>query len=71
MITLLFLLLGLVFCRLLHQAISTDQILGRGWIGTRIYDRYDEPFHYWGTFVSYVLCAGVSFFVVLASTFSS
>ena len=58
MFGLLFLGLGIVFFWLISKALSSGEILARGWgFSTRIYSRDDEPIRYWVTFWSYLICA--------------
>lgn len=61
-----FLILGILFSWLLYQAISTREILARGWgFSMRSYSRDDEPVWYWVTFISYSICVIVSIVVAV------
>lgn len=58
MLAFMFLTIGLVFFWLINRAISTREIIGRGWgTSTRTYDRDNDPIWYWVTFISYLICA--------------
>ena len=69
MITILFLLIGLLFFWMVYQAYSSREIKARGWgFSTRIYTRDSEPVMYWVTFSSYLVCAvWATVFAVLAA----
>ncbi len=61
MLAIIFLIFGILFSWLLHQAISTREIMARGWgFSIRSYSRDDEPVWYWVTFISYSICVIVS-----------
>ncbi|MBK6322516.1 hypothetical protein [Candidatus Aalborgicola defluviihabitans] len=65
MFAIIFLAFGVWFSWLVYQAISTREIVARGWgFNTRIYSRDNEPVWYWVTFTSYSICA------VWATTFA-
>lgn len=58
MIAILFLAIGLFFFWMVFKAISSQEILARGWgFSIRIYSRENEPVKYWVTFSCYIICA--------------
>lgn len=61
MFSIIFLVMCLVFSWLIYQAVTTREILARGWgFSTRTYSRDSDPIWYWITFVCYSVCAVAS-----------
>jgi energy-coupling factor transporter transmembrane protein EcfT len=61
MFAIIFLLLGILFSWFVYQAITTREILARGWgFSIRTYSQDDEPVWYWFTFTCYSICAAVA-----------
>lgn len=66
MFAMIFLAMGLLFSWLVYQAISTREILARGWgFSTRRYNRDSEPVWYWVTFTCYLICAASAIIVAV------
>ncbi len=61
MFAIIFLTIGAVFSWLIYQAVTTREILARGWgVSTRTYSRDNEPAWYWVTLICYSICAVVA-----------
>ncbi|MCB1968763.1 MAG: hypothetical protein KDI64_22610 [Candidatus Accumulibacter sp.] len=73
MIAALFAVLGGVFFWMVFVAVRSREIKARGWgFSTRTYSRDSEPFWYWLTFSSYLVCAvWATSFAVLAARHSA
>ncbi len=66
MFAFIILIFGILFSWLLYQAISTREIMARGWgFSMRSYSRDDEPVWYWVTFISYSICVIASIAVAV------
>lgn len=67
MFAIFFLAIGALFSWFIYQAISTRDILAKGWgWNTRTYNRDDQPVSFWVTFFSHLICAAVAFFMAFA-----
>jgi len=54
----IFLAMSVLFSWFIYQAVTTREILARGWgFRTRIYNRDEHPVLYWITFTCYSICA--------------